>query len=272
MGTNVEAWGVEDTGQALRSWFEQVEDVCSRFRPGSELSRLNRDPSPTVALDGTLRAAIEAGARARYLTGGLVDIGVGSAVRAWGYDRSFEAVTDLAHAPEEASQGDWRLSGSLLHRSRGVILDLGGIAKGWCCDQAVEAGLAAVVSAGGDLRSRHPDTTASLVDPAGEVVARLHVGTGALATSSTGRRRWRVGDTEVSHLIDPRTMEPVDSPVVSASVLAESAVDAEAGAKAVLLLGAEGLEWASEQAWIAAAVVLWHDGSIFGTPGMYVAA
>jgi thiamine biosynthesis lipoprotein ApbE len=67
-------------------------------------------------------------------------------------------------------------------------------------------------------------------------------------------------------------MEPVDSPVVSASVLAESAVDAEAGAKAVLLLGAEGLEWASEQAWIAAAVVLWHDGSIFGTPGMYVAA
>jgi thiamine biosynthesis lipoprotein ApbE len=67
-------------------------------------------------------------------------------------------------------------------------------------------------------------------------------------------------------------MEPVLTPVISASVLADTAVEAEIGAKAVLLLGAEGLEWASEQAWIAAAVVIWHDGSVFGTPGLEVAA
>jgi thiamine biosynthesis lipoprotein ApbE len=67
-------------------------------------------------------------------------------------------------------------------------------------------------------------------------------------------------------------MEPVNTPVISATVLADSAVDAEAGAKAVLLLGADGLAWAAEQIWMFAALVIWRDGSVFATPGLEVAA
>ena len=270
MGTTIEAWAVEH--EALRQWFERVEDVCSRFRPGSELSSLNGTAASAVVLEGILLDVIEAGSRARDMTGGLVDIGVGSAVESWGYDRSFETLTQPAHAPDPVDQPMWRLKGKVLRRSPGVRFDLGGIAKGWCCDRAVDRGLAEVVSAGGDLRSSHPDTTASILDPGGEIVARVHVGRGALATSSIGKRRWRVGDRCVNHIIDPRTMEPVHTPVVSASVLADTAADAEIGAKAVLLLGADGLAWASEQGWIAAALVIWHDGSVFGTPDLEVVA
>jgi len=272
MGTQIEVWSDANNDEQVREWFEGVEQVCSRFRSESEVSRLNRDPSPVRDIDGILNEVIQAGSRAFELTEGLVDIGLGSTVKAWGYDRSFETISDLAHAPETSVRGSWRLEGKLLHRTPGVSLDLGGIAKGWASDRAVEDGMAAVVSAGGDLRSVHPDTAASVVDPAGDVVARVHVGRGALATSSIGRRRWRVGDTEVSHLIDPRTMEPVNTPVISATVLADSAVDAEAGAKAVLLLGADGLAWAAEQIWMFAALVIWRDGSVFATPGLEVAA
>jgi thiamine biosynthesis lipoprotein len=272
MGTLVEAWSDAVTARHLRAWFEHVEQVCSRFRPDSELSRLNRDPYSVRAVAGVLRAVLQAGSRAFELSDGLVDIGVGSAVSDWGYDRSFEGVTDLADTPQALTPGVWRLDGAMLRRTPGVSLDLGGIAKGWASDRAVEDGLAAVVSAGGDLRSVDPATVASVVDAEGEVVSRVHVGVGALATSSIGRRRWRVGGTEVSHLIDPRTMAPVDTPVVSATVLADSAVDAETGAKTVLLLGADGLAWADEQTWISAALVIWHDGSVSATPGVEVAA
>ena len=72
----------------------------------------------------------------------------------------------------------------------------------------------------------------------------------------------------MSHVIDPRTLEPVESPVLSASVLAETAVDAEAGAKAVLLHGEEGLGWAESTEWITAALVVWHDGSVYATRGL----
>jgi thiamine biosynthesis lipoprotein len=122
------------------------------------------------------------------------------------------------------------------------------------------------------MRSADPETTASVTSTDGGVVFRVHVGRGALATSSVERRRWNVAGSGVSHIVDPRTMRPVRSPVVSATVLATTAVDAETGAKAVLLLGEDGLAWASRQDWITAAIVIWNDGSVYGTPGLEVAA
>jgi thiamine biosynthesis lipoprotein len=74
------------------------------------------------------------------------------------------------------------------------------------------------------------------------------------------------------HLIDPRTGRPADTPILSATVVAGTATEAEAGAKAVLLLGEDGLSWAADQAWIEAALAVWHDGSVFGTKGLKLAA
>jgi thiamine biosynthesis lipoprotein len=152
------------------------------------------------------------------------------------------------------------------------MIDLGGVAKGWSCDRAVERGLATIVSAGGDIRSDDPGTIVSVVDPWGETAARLRLGIGALATSSTTRRRWKAGAREVCHLIDPRTMTPIDTPILSASVVVRSAVGAEAAAKTVLLRGEAGLAWAADTDWVDAAVVVWHDGSVYATPGVEVAA
>jgi thiamine biosynthesis lipoprotein len=273
MGTEVEVWDDSaDALQRVRDWFEEVEARCSRFRPDSELSLINRDPSSLVPLSGMMLEVLGAAVRARVITDGLVDVGVGSAVEAWGYDRTFDEVTDRDDAPEPISPGEWSLDEPWLRRPPGLRIDLGGIAKGWACDRAVEQELASVVSAGGDLRSDHPDTVASITDQHGEVVARLHVGRAAVATSSIGRRHWRVAGSEVSHLVDPRSMRPVRTPVVSATVLAATATDAEAGAKAVLMLGTDGLAWAEAEPWVAAALVIWHDGSIYGTPGLEVAA
>ena len=67
-------------------------------------------------------------------------------------------------------------------------------------------------------------------------------------------------------------MEPAQSPVLSATVVAKSAVDAEAGAKAALLMGERALVWAADADWIDAALVVWHDGSVYATPGIEVAA
>jgi thiamine biosynthesis lipoprotein len=166
----------------------------------------------------------------------------------------------------------WGLDGRTLYRTAGTRFDLGGIVKGWTADRAVEAGLAEVVSAGGDVRSADPATIVDIVDPWGESAVRLALGVGGLATSSTGRRRWVTSDGPAHHLIDPRTGDPAATPVVSASVTAETAVEAEAGAKAVLILGASGVAWAARQPWIRSAVVVWHDGKVYATPGVEVAA
>lgn len=99
----------------------------------------------------------------------------------------------------------------------------------------------------------------------------LHLGAAALATSSTVRRHWMVAGRPAHHLIDSRSGRPASTPVVSASAICATAVEAEAAAKAVLLLGAEGLAWASRMPWVRHAVVVWHDGTVYATRGLEVA-
>jgi FAD:protein FMN transferase len=273
MGTNVEAWCPDDAAaKRLGSWFEEVEQVCSRFRSDSELSRVNGSTRCEVSVSGILAEVIRAGEQARDSTEGLVDIGVGSSVVGWGYDRTFEQVTSVPNQPEATPAPEWDLRSRVLRRSPHTTLDLGGIAKGWACDRAVELGMASVVSAGGDIRSVDSRTVVPVIDPWGETTARVELGVGGLATSSTARRRWMVGSREVSHLIDPRNMEPVQTPILSATVVARSAVEAETGAKAVLVKGEDGLSWAASTDWIDLAIVVWHDGSVYATPGTVVAA
>ncbi|HEY6628379.1 MAG TPA: FAD:protein FMN transferase, partial [Acidimicrobiia bacterium] len=191
MGTKVEAWCPnESAGEAVQGWFEEVEQVCSRFREDSELSQINGSNGGRIYVSETLAKVLRAGEQALELTGGLVDIGVGSRVAAWGYDRTFDLVTSLDQAPPRSTEPEWSLEGRTLTISAGTQLDLGGIAKGWACDMAIEKGLATVVSAGGDIRSIDTRTVVPIIDPWGAVPARISLGSGGLATSSTARRRW----------------------------------------------------------------------------------
>lgn len=155
-----------------------------------------------------------------------------------------------------------------MEREPGVSLDLGGTAKGWTVDRALDQGLARIVNAGGDIRSGDSRTTVHVDDPWGELAATIRLGVGALATSTTAFRAWQVAGREVSHLIDPRTRQPVRSPVISATALAATAAEADAAAKTVLLHGAHGLAWARHTDWVRGAIVIWHDGAVFATDNL----
>lgn len=271
MGTEVVALGAKGES-AIIDWFETAEDVFSRFRPNSELSRVNQSSSVDVEVSGPLASCLRAARDLSDRTGGLVDPVVGAAVADWGYDRTFAEVSDRNEEPSVAAAGEWTISQNVVTRSPGTRLDLGGIAKGWTSDKAVEGGLASVVSAGGDIRSAHADTLVEIEDPWGNTALRVHLGVGGLATSSTTRRTWTVAGKPANHVIDPRTMAPAFTPVFSATVLADTAVEAEVGAKAVLLHGEHGLVWAEKQPWIRAALIVWRDGSVYATTGWEQAA
>ena len=268
MGTTVVMYAdTEDAIEASRAMVEQYEERFSRFRPTSELSRINRSGGRGIVVSDDMHQVLATADEVRSRTGGLVDVGVGAAVSDWGYDRTYAEVTDLHEQPDSDSANSWYLDGHVVRLASGTHLDLGGIAKGWMCDRVVEAGHATVVSAGGDVRSADPSLVVEILDDADAVATEVHVGVGALATSSRSKRRWFVGSQEAHHIIDPRTLCPAVTPVVSASVVAETAADAEAGAKAVLILGADGLRWADAQPWIRQAIVVWHNGNVYANAG-----
>ncbi len=235
--------------------FEDSERRFSRFRPDSELSRLNRCEGPFSA-SPILFAALERASGYVSLTDGLFDPTIGEALAAAGYDRSFApGALDRDEAPRGVGVGE-RFRGVLLDPVAGTVLrppsaqiDFGGFVKGWTADQAARLLPAtSALDAGGDavLLGDGPDGRGWLVevedpfDPR-RVLLTLRVRGRAVATSAPNRRQWQRGGVAQHHLVDPRTGRPSTSDLAQATVVAACAERADVLAKTVFLLGeAEG--------------------------------
>lgn len=270
--------------EAVPDWFASWEQHLSRFRDDSELSRLNRAPGAWTPVSEVLWDVVDAAVHAAAETDGLVSPTLLAAVEAAGYDRSFALLgqDDAASAGRTLPPGPppvlswWAMERDVaahaLRLPRGLRLDVGGIAKGWAADRAVERLAAfgpALVDAGGDLAVSGPlhDGSAwpiGVADPAApetdlEVLA---IRAGGVATSGRDYRRWQQGGRWQHHIIDPRSGCPATTDVLSATLVAPTACAAEAAAKTALLLGSgDGLAWIDARPALAGLLVL-EDGQV----------
>jgi FAD:protein FMN transferase len=249
--------------RALLTWHQRF----SRFDLDSELSRLNADPTATVAVSPLMRRVVETALRAARDTGALVDATLADEIELAGYAGHFGGEgTDLraalAVAPPRAPAGPhpderWRQitvdpRRGTVRRPPGLRLDVGGIAKGVFADELselLEGFDAFVVDCAGDLRV---GGRAGLVRPVhiagafgAERLLTLALTSGALATSGISRRSWIGGDGRPGHhLLDPRMGELLFAGVVKSAALAPTAAQAEILAKAAVLSGpARAAEW-----------------------------
>lgn len=231
--------------------FADLEARWSRFRGASEIRRLNRSAGSFTSVSPETMLLVERALEGWRLTDGLFDPTVlGDLIRA-GYDRSLD---ELRRAPPGQAPASClvtgarmiELAGGQIRLPDGVGFDPGGVGKGLAADmiasELVELGAeGALVNAGGDLRAIGvgPDDgawTIALSHPRrSEPVALIGLDEGAVATSTTLLRRWRVAGADRHHLIDPASGRPVDGPLELASVVAAEAWLAEVWAKALLL-------------------------------------
>ncbi len=258
MGTDVELLVDSDSDadsgeglQAAEHEIRRLEGLLSRFRPDSDLSRLNRAGALIACPE--LAEVTELALAGRESTGGRFDPTVHDAVVAAGYDRSFELME-----PDVPGPGDGRTArcggGVRLDRPTGVIsldpgarLDLGGIAKGYAADRVSDllSGYGpCLVNVGGDLATRGvpADGAWAVGVETPEGTLSLSLERGAMATSGRDRRRWRCDGDAAHHVIDPATARPSDTDLLRVTVVASSAAWAEVLATGFLVAGAEAAE------------------------------
>ena len=240
----------ERDGRRVIARIDRWASRLTRHTDTSDLALLNADPSASVPVRPTLAAALLAGVAA-------ADVSEGFAVRR-------------------------RRGTAVVRRPPGLHFDLGGVGKGWIADRALtllEPWRSAVVDADGDLAvlsapgkrwevgiddPRQPNSQLAVL----RLEARAD---GAptrwgVATSGTSIHRWSVGGTATHHLIDPRTGLPAITDVVQATVVAGSALRAEALAKAAVIAGAvEGFALL-ERAHVLGAVLLTASGKVLALP------
>lgn len=240
-----------------------IDLACSRFRPDSELSRVNANSEKEAQVSALLVRAVGVALQAARQTDGAVDPTVGRAIRVAGYDRDYDQLPAdggplLLTATAVPGWQSVRLDPvrRTLWVARGVELDLGATAKALAADLAAEAALAAagggvLVSLGGDIavRGEPPengwriqvgeDSSAPVSD--GEETVSIREG--GLATSSTMVRRWTRGGATLHHILDPRTGLPALGPWRTATVAAASCVDANTASTAAIVLGGDASRW-----------------------------
>jgi thiamine biosynthesis lipoprotein len=249
---------LEALAGGIHSRIEAVEAVLSRFRPDSELSRLNDDLRTAVPASAILRRTVTAAVWAGSRSGGLVDATLLGELERAGYvehwDPANRADVDvaLAAAPPRrpAAPAAWRIGDRIgldaegrVVRAPGVRLDPGGLGKGMAADLAIAslpAGVRYAISCGGDLAvgGERPWDVAVQSARTDAVVHHLRVRSGGIATSGIGARIWRTEDGRYSHhVLDPATGRPAWTGLVAVTAVAGSALEAEVLAKTALLSG-----------------------------------
>jgi FAD:protein FMN transferase len=265
----------EDTKQSLPIKISQLLSILdggifSTYAPDSQLSQLNRT-APGLAYQGSTELAqvLNAAMQVYTLSGGAFDISIKPLVDLWGFGAAMPpagipAQTEIDQALERTGMEKLLLDKNTraIVRTEDVTLDLSAIAKGFAVDQLAslleaEAQQNYLVEIGGEVVTRgvrangdhwqlgieNPDSGAPGVFREISITEERT----AIAASGNYRNFFMHEGRRYSHTLNPVTGWPVSHNLISVTVIAESAMIADAWATALLVLGLEeGVELANE--------------------------
>ena len=232
---------------------DELEARWSRFRPDSEISLLNTSAARATEVSADTWSLVAHAIAAWRRTAGRFDPTMGRQIAELGYDRSFEEISSLersgvsrVRAAVGCADIELDSNSRKVRLPRSVQFDPGRIGKGLAADivssEAMAAGASGVlVNLGGDLRVQGspPEDdawTITIREPsiAEDALATIRLPHGAVATSTTLKRTWQLGEIAVHHALDPLTGSPHGKGITLASVVTGAGWWAEAAASALL--------------------------------------
>ena len=245
----------KSTGTRILERFEQIEALMSRYIPESELSRVNLlAAKKPLVVSKELFALLEKSLLMSQLSSGAFDITFASVGRYYDYRQKLkpskkqiiEGLHSLSYQHVVLNNYDQ----SVYFKAPGVVLDLGGIAKGYAVDEGIkllrELGVNhARLSAGGDMYLLGDKMTKPWVvairDPRDESKNSVVMPLADVALSTSGDyERYFIdeGGERVHHIISPDSGKSA-SGLMSVSVMGPDTTTTDALSTAVFVLGLE---------------------------------
>jgi thiamine biosynthesis lipoprotein len=214
--------GTADT--AARAAFERIrvlEGIMSDYQPQSELMRLCAAAGgPPVRVSPDLFAVLECGKRVSVGSRGAFDVSIGPLTHLWRRSARTGSLPDQNQIDLARSLVDYQAIAldpehhTVRLAKKGMLLDLGGIGKGYAADEALAVlrrrGIdSALVAAGGDIALGSPPPgkpgwRISVAGFCGTNSGRLELHDSAISTSADTEQHLDIGGERRSHIIDPR--------------------------------------------------------------------
>ena len=249
--------GTNDLDKEIRAELQRVDDALSMFNKQSVLSKFNRNEKYDVS-NARFNDVVRLSLQLSRETDGAFDVTVAPLVNEWGFGfkhrerinaskidslRAFVGYDKLFYDGDRLNKRDSR-----------VTIDCGAVAKGYgvdcvarllsskgCTNYMVEIGGEVVVKGKNAKGKKWTIGINKPVDDStktvSEVQSILHVSDCGIATSGNYRNFYYVDGRKVSHTIDPKTGQPVQHSLLSATVLTPSCAKSDALATSFMVMG-----------------------------------
>lgn len=294
MGTDVTitviAPTVKEGEEAIDAAMEEIkrlDRMMSLYRDDSQITRLNRAAGEhAVQVAPEMIEVVEEARKASELSGGAFDVTIGPLVVLWQMklkDGSVPSDKEIKAVLRRVNERDIlidRKGTSLFLTKKNMIMDLGGIAKGYAADRAAEVlkkrgVLNALIAVAGDIRAmgkredgkpwrigvQHPRET-------GKLLTTLELLDRSISTSGDYERFTIVNRKRYHHIIDPRTGRPSEG-MESVTLVGDRGVAIDPLTTALFILGPEkGMKIAKEAGYEA--IFVDDTGKAVTTPGLSV--
>ncbi|MBO4289949.1 MAG: FAD:protein FMN transferase [Lachnospiraceae bacterium] len=278
----------EHAEEALARAVEEIhrlDDLLSTGKADSEVSRLNAEGGGPVSLQ--TQTMIEEALRVYRRTEGAFDITVYPLMELWGFTGDSPAVPDeeaLRTCLEKVGADRLKLSGDMLTMGEGQAIDLGAIAKGYTSARLMQIFgeyelTSAIVSLGGNVQcfGTKPDGSlwrCGIREPEGDgYFGVVQAADKAVITSGGYERFFEEAGQTYHHILDPRTGQPARAGLISATVVSENGMLADALSTACYVMGLEDSadywrEYGAEQGGTFELILMTEDEEVWITEGL----
>ena len=233
----------------------RYEQMLSRTVEGSEVWKINHAEGKAVTVSPETAEILRAAVQVSEMSGGAFDITIAPVSVLWDFRSETKAIPDADAIAQAAAKVDYRqirIDGNDVTIPAGMMIDLGGIAKGYIADavkaQLEAAGIeSAILSFGGNIVSigLKPDGSAWRVGiqdidaPTGTtMMVSLNYG-GSTVTSGIYERGFELEGVTYHHILSSETGWPVQNELASVTIFSESSMWGDALATAAFALGTE---------------------------------
>jgi thiamine biosynthesis lipoprotein len=267
--------------------FKRIHDISNNFDANSQVSVVNQDAGKSkVVVDSDLITMVQHSNELSDKLDGVFDVTIGPLTNLWGIGHKGDFVPSQAEIDKLLPLVNYKMveinaAQNTIYLSKpGMMLDLGGIAKGYAADKAIDALRAngvtsALINAGGDVRviGNRPDGKPwriGVQDPRNSdgISAKISLTEWDTMETSGDYQRYIVKDgVRYSHIIDPHTgKQPRE--ISSVTIVNNNSGDGDILGTAVFVLGVgRGLELLKQFPGNEAIVVT-TDGKIIVTPAL----
>ncbi|MEG5692366.1 FAD:protein FMN transferase ApbE [Enterobacter quasihormaechei] len=253
----------EELRGKIQAQLDADDQLLSTYKNDSALMRFNRSSSTSLwPVSEAMADIVTESMRVGYKTNGAMDVTVGPLVNLWGFGPDKQPVA----TPDQDAIDDARARTGLQHLSvigqygqqylqkdiPDLFVDLSTVGEGYAADHlaalmAQEGIPRYLVSVGGALVSRGMNASGrpwrvaiqKPTDQQNAVQAIVDINGHGISTSGSYRNYYELDGKRISHVIDPQTGRPITHNLVSVTVIAPTALEADAWDTGLMVLGTE---------------------------------